>query len=69
MNDLRKDQITKMAQALIDNAIVSMDGDFTPYCFCEFCNAELHGWRYSAKDIKHDIDCPVLIAKEVLRDV
>ena len=69
MNDLRKDQITKIARALIDNAIIPMDGDFTPYCFCNFCNAELHGIRYHLKDFKHSIDCPVLIAKEVLRDV
>lgn len=63
MNDLMKDQITKMAKALIDNAIIPMEGDFMSYCFCNFCNAELHGWRYSAKDFKHDIGCPVLIAK------
>ena len=69
MNDLRKDQITKIAKALIDNAVIPMNGDFMPYCFCDFCNAELHGRRYSAKDLKHDIGCPVLIAKEVLRDV
>ena len=68
MNDLRKDQITKMAQALIDNAITLTYGDSTPYCFCEFCNAELHRWRHSIKGFKHDTDCPVLIAKEVLND-
>ena len=68
MNDLRKDQITKIAKALIDNAVIPMNGDFMPYCFCDFCNAELHGWRYSVKDLKHDIGCPVLIAKEVLKD-
>ena len=69
MNNLRKDQITKMAQALIDDAITPIEGDFIPWCFCSFCDAELHGWKYDAKDFKHDIGCPVLIAKEVLRDV
>lgn len=63
MNDLRKDQITKMAQALIDHAITSMDGDHIPWCFCSFCDAELHGLGHHAKDLKHDHDCPVLIAK------
>ena len=69
MNNLRKDQIIKMAISLIDTAIVPIDRYSTPYCFCNFCSAELHGLRYSAKNIKHDIDCPVLIAKEVLKDV
>ena len=63
MNNLRKDQINKMAQALVDNAISVMEGDYTPYCFCNFCDAELHGLRYDDKDLKHDLDCPVLIAK------
>lgn len=69
MNDLTKDQITKMAKALIDNAIIPMDGYFVPYCLCDFCNAEPHERGYSAKDFKHDINCPVLIAEEVLKDV
>ena len=68
MNDLRKDQITKMAKALIDNSITLIKGENIPWCFCCFCDAELHGWGYRAKHIKHDMDCPVLIAKKVLKD-
>ena len=66
--NVRKDQTTKIAQALIDTAIIKRDGDFPPWCFCNFCDAELHGLIYSTKDLKHDIGCPVLIAKEMLKD-
>ena len=69
MYELRNDQITKMAKALVDNAIALTYGDSTPYCLCDFCNAEPQERGYSAKDLKHDIRCPVLIVNEVSMDV
>ena len=43
-------------------------GDFITYLSCEYCDAELHGYQYSVKDFRHDVNCPVLIARDVLTE-
>ena len=64
-----KDDVVKIAKAITDDPLRRMDGDFTPYYFCEFCEAELKGWSVNEKDFKHDTDCPVLVAQDILTGI
>lgn len=61
-----KEDVLKMAKAIMLEPLTYMDGDYTPWFFCEYCDAELRGCHVDAKDFKHDVDCPVLVAQDIL---
>ena len=66
MCNFNKEDVLILAKAIMEDPLVHMDGDFTPYYFCNYCDAELHGIQYDAGDFKHDLNCPVLIAQDIL---
>ena len=60
-----KDVVT-VAKALLEDPIEYMDGDFIPYYWCLHCDAILKGYDKNIKDFIHDIDCPCLVAQDLL---
>jgi hypothetical protein len=66
MCNFDKNDVIKIARAIISDPLRYMDGDFTPYFFCIYCDAELRGYHVRGKEFKHDIDCPVLVAQDIL---
>lgn len=67
--EFNKEDVVKVAHAVYDNPLEYMDGDYTPYYFCRYCEAELRGYAVKAKDFKHDLDCPVLAAQDILAGI
>ncbi len=66
MCNFDKTDVIKMAWSIIEDPLTYMDGDFTPYYMCDFCRAELTGYHVDEDDFKHSLNCPVLIAQDVL---
>ena len=58
--------VLKIARAILEDPVQCMSGDFVTYFWCEHCDAEIHGYQYGATDLKHDLDCPVLVAQDIL---
>lgn len=66
MCNFSEEDVLILAEAIIEDPVLIMSGDFVTYLYCEYCDAELHGWQFTEKDFKHDVDCPVLIARDIL---
>ena len=66
MCNFLKDDVLILAKAIASEPLTYMDGDFIPWFFCHYCDAEFRGYNINAKDFKHDTDCPVLIAQDIL---
>lgn len=62
------EELVMVCRTLIDNALEYMNGDYTPYFFCHFCDATLTGWNAKEENFKHLPDCPVLIAQDFLKE-
>jgi hypothetical protein len=43
-------------------------GDDESHYWCHYCDAELKdiGYQFTKEDFKHELNCPVLIAQDVL---
>lgn len=63
MCDFSKEDVLKMARAICDDPLECMSGGYTPFFFCNFCASEHSG---DEKNFKHDLNCPVLIAQDIL---
>lgn len=68
MSDFNKDDVIKVARALIDNAIRWDNGNENAMFAhdgyeCVYCNASEY---QSEEDLNHDLDCPVLVAQDLL---
>jgi len=61
-----KDDVLILAKAVIEDPLVYSSGDYVSYFYCQYCNAELHGHQCHANDFKHDLNCPVLVAQDIL---
>ena len=66
MCNFSKEDVLILANAIIKDPVMANSGDFITYLSCEYCDAELHGYQHSLEDFKHDVNCPVLIAQDVL---
>ena len=60
-----KEDVFTVARAVLTDPLETMSGDFVTYIFCNYCDAELHGYQYRFEDFKHDVRCPVLIAQDI----
>jgi hypothetical protein len=69
MIEFNKKDVIIVAKAILEDPLRFMSGDFISYYFCNYCNAELHGYNAYEKNFKHDLDCPVLIAQDLLTTV
>ena len=58
--------VIAVAKAVVDDPLRYVDGDFTPYFYCIYCDAELNGYDAQKKDFKHALCCPVLKAQDIL---
>ena len=67
MCDFAKEDVLALARAILEDPVITVSGDGVSYLFCRYCDAELHGFQYSAKDFKHDLGCPVIIAQDALK--
>lgn|GEM_PF-2622676 len=66
MCEFNKEDVLILARAVTEDPITTMTGDHPDCIFCEYCGAELNGYYYSEKDLKHKLNCPVLIAQDIL---
>jgi len=69
MDEFNKEDVIKVAKAIIENPLGWMDGDFLPYFFCKFCDSKLTGYTTDIKYFKHKLDCPVLVAQDLLTNI
>jgi len=66
MCNFSKEDVLTLARAVIAGPLKYIDGDFPPSFFCEYCNAELKGYGFDENDFKHEVNCPVLVAQDIL---
>ncbi len=66
MTDFNKDDVITLAKAVVADPLGFMCGDYTPYYYCVYCDAELKGYNTDIKNFKHELKCPVLIAQNIL---
>ena len=66
MCEFNKKDVICLAKTILENFIDYNDGDFESYYCCEYCDAKLKGYSVNFKDFKHDLNCPVLIAQDIL---
>jgi len=66
MCNFAKDDVIKLAKAILEDPIIYNNGDYTPYYSCLYCEAELAGYDKRAWMFEHYPECPVLIAQDVL---
>ena len=68
MCNFAKEDVLRLANAILEDPLIYMDGDYTPYYYCQYCDAELSGYSIKAGMFIHHLDCPVLIAQDILTD-
>jgi len=68
MCNFSKEDVLILARAIVEEPLVYMSGDFPGYFFCDYCDAELKGYDVDEKDFKHALDCPVLVAQDILKE-
>ncbi len=62
-----KNDVLIIAKAVAKDYSDFNSGDYSnDYYNCLHCNGVSPGWATSEKQIKHDLDCPVLVAWDVL---
>ena len=65
MSDFLESDVIALAKAVLEDPINYMDSDYSPFYWCVYCGIEQHDMSSSA-ELEHDLDCPVLIAQDVL---
>lgn len=64
-----RDDVIKVARALLEDHTYFDTGDYSKdqYC-CNYCSGKTKEWsRYTEiENLKHDLDCPILIARDLL---
>jgi len=64
MCEFNRNDVLKLARAILCLPVDYMDSD-RPYYYCRYCSAEMRP-DSRLEDFKHDLDCPVLVAQDVL---
>jgi len=64
----KEEDVIIVAKALVEDAVCYQDGgDYNMDGFdCEYCRG---GRTESREEFKHEIDCPVLVAQDILTGV
>ena len=66
MGVFSESDVLKLAIAILESPVEYFDSDRYSHYYCNYCEAELD-WRIgSADDFKHELDCPVLVAQDIL---
>ena len=64
------EDVIKVAKALLEDHTWFDTGDYSKDVFnCGYCSAKSPDWAHwetAIKDLKHDMDCPVLAARDLL---
>lgn len=63
------ENVKKLAKAILEDPLTYMNGDYTPYYYCSYCEATLEGYGIKVEDFIHNIDCPVITAGLVLKEL
>jgi len=64
--EFNKEDVLIVAKAVTENPLRYVDKDLDSYWYCEFCNSKLEEYFGNPDDFIHDINCPVLIAQDIL---
>jgi len=65
--DGAEEDIQKLAEAVLEEFKDYDDGDYAPKgYYCKFCYRDSGKFNYDENNILHTLDCPVLIAKDLL---
>ena len=67
-----KDDVIKLAEAILECPIVGNMGDRNPFgYYCEYCDNEYIDRKpqENRDNFIHKLDCPVLIAKDILTNL
>jgi len=67
MENFAEEDVLAVARAVVENPVEYCGGDYDPYFWCTYCDErtpdDLH---YTHEDVVHALDCPVLIARDLL---
>ena len=63
MSEFAKEDVLVLAKAVLEDHIEYHDGDYGEEWSCYHCMGRS---KYSAEDVVHDLDCPVLVARDIL---
>ena len=66
MGQFSNTDVLILAKAITEDPVNYQDSDNTPYYWCDYCDAELRGYEVDRDDFKHNLNCPVLIAQDIL---
>ena len=66
MKSFSEEDVLTVARAILTEPLEFMSGDFESYYYCIYCGAVLHECQYTDKNFKHKLDCPVLVAQDLL---
>jgi len=69
MSEFNKDDVIKVATALIEDHTWFDTGDYSKDVYhCEHCTGRTDDWSSweEVENIVHDYDCPVLAARDIL---
>jgi hypothetical protein len=62
-----KDDVLVVAKALIENHSIFVSGDYSSdHYICEHCEGKSKSFAGSEAEIVHELNCPVLIAQDLL---
>jgi hypothetical protein len=66
MCEISREGILRMAKTIVEDPFIYMDGDYTPYYYCQYCDAELVGYNLNVTLFEHEPRCPVVHAQGII---
>jgi len=66
MCEFNREDVLILAKAILEEPLVYIEGDREPYFYCQYCDSELRGCGISREEFKHSINCPCLVAQDIL---
>ena len=69
MKSFSEEDVLTVARAVIEKSViknVEPDDDDIFWFTCNYCSAVLRRWEGDKEDFKHELDCPVLVAQDLL---
>jgi len=63
MCDFNKDDVLILAKTILEDCVYFYDScDYRGQYECKYCNSK----SYELNDFKHELDCPALVAQDIM---